>query len=254
MGWLPRMRGDRPSSLHNPHLAILGYPMRGDRPPLLNTNLLHMEATPYARGSTCRTRSQPSDLQGYPVCAGIDLYGSSVSSQSWLPRMRGDRPSWRRCLTRQRLPRMRGDRPLCLAPHQRRRGLPRMRGDRPRDITVCNDSRGYPVCAGIDPTASMRSSSSTRLPECAGDRPYDTSATHREAGYPVCAGIDQYGSRIASRKAYPYARGSTEYVRIPSSALSGLPRMRGDRPTANSHGGYLQKRYPVCAGIDLRAG
>ncbi len=70
---LPRMRGDRPSSsLPSIHLS---------------------QATPHARGSTCKSSYSNDDYGGYPACAGIDLSDVLMSpSKARLPRMRGDRP------------------------------------------------------------------------------------------------------------------------------------------------------------------
>ena len=59
---------------------------------------ISMLATPHARGSTLLTIMGVMLSQGYPACAGIDLYDSEQDSRRyWLPRMRGDRPELSRC-------------------------------------------------------------------------------------------------------------------------------------------------------------
>src|SRR5690554_3573615 len=74
---LPRMRGDRPRSTA-PGLPVSWF-------------------TPHARGSTLNSGHSTSLKFVYPACAGIDLEGVSHRvSIGCLPRMRGDRPQYRR--------------------------------------------------------------------------------------------------------------------------------------------------------------
>ena len=125
-GRLPRMRGDRPGHLRRIAAAA--------------------QATPHARGSTLPGVVALGNLEGYPACAGIDL--------------------WRRpwCPSPARLPRMRGDRPRCssnLRPSKQ--ATPHARGS--------TSDGGYPACAGIDLSIEEVASVIRRLPRMRGDRP-----------------------------------------------------------------------------------
>jgi len=67
--------------------------MRGDRPSGACSTRLSRRATPHARGSTWKPWRNQGALTGYPACAGIDLsIRLTAFCDSWLPRMRGDRP------------------------------------------------------------------------------------------------------------------------------------------------------------------
>ena len=72
--------------------------MRGDRPVWEGWDLADVAFTPHARGSTSRQRRLRPLLLVYPACAGIDRGRRCRETPSTrLPRMRGDRPSERRC-------------------------------------------------------------------------------------------------------------------------------------------------------------
>ncbi len=67
--------------------------MRGDRPVMKAADGGQWQATPHARGSTQMATQRGTGLQGYPACAGIDRTEQDRKRvESWLPRMRGDRP------------------------------------------------------------------------------------------------------------------------------------------------------------------
>ncbi len=71
--WLPRVRGDRPSSLR--------------------VTVSHGSAPPRARGSTYVKEKRKNCFYGSPACAGIDLNTSAAwGNIKRLPRVRGDRP------------------------------------------------------------------------------------------------------------------------------------------------------------------
>ncbi len=111
---LPRMRGDRPTQgLEKTWLE--GF-------------------TPHARGSTVSTSNSMAKWCVYPACAGIDLgSGSSGSSLTSLPRMRGDRPS------------------VFLVRCAHEMFTPHARGSTADGTYPTAGREVYPACAGIDP-------------------------------------------------------------------------------------------------------
>ena len=131
---LPRMRGDRPTSVGK-------YPTR-------------RKASPHARGSTLgRSRGARGDV-GFPACAGID------------PPKSGSRNGGRR------LPRMRGDRPIKnTASPPFPPASPHARGSTQGVSMAQKTKTGFPACAGIDLTSPSSSRTRTWLPRMRGDRP-----------------------------------------------------------------------------------
>ncbi len=68
--------------------------MRGDRPHHRKSRSVDTTFTPHARGSTSHPPAPPPPPPVYPACAGIDRFMPDCrSSESCLPRMRGDRPA-----------------------------------------------------------------------------------------------------------------------------------------------------------------
>ena len=67
--------------------------MRGDRPDNWGIDVVLVEFTPHARGSTGKQKQENKEDDVYPACAGIDR-GSCLTYHACLslPRMRGDRP------------------------------------------------------------------------------------------------------------------------------------------------------------------
>ncbi len=222
VGWLPRMRGDRPALLQRPlalyratpHArgstsaggqtgrCVSGLPrMRGDRPISAARSARTGPATPHARGSTPAQGRQRRRCPGYPACAGIDL----------LRDLQG--------LGAVRLPRMRGDRPPKLAKlTEDLRATPHARGSTASERRRHHELRGYPACAGIDLLQLPCPPPTAWLPRMRGDRPFwadmgptyeratphargSTCAQHRLAvefrGYPACAGIDPISATYA---------------------------------------------------------
>ncbi len=168
---------------------------------------------------------------------------------------------------------MRGDRPelrlIRLFPLQ---FTPHARGSTEDGSLSRDGMEVYPACAGIDPGGGLVATNRESLPRMRGDRPYKrirkdvarrftphargstlraATARRKSAVYPACAGID-----LSLRKAI--------------CAMSGLPRMRGDRPirvlqlgelkrfTPHARGSTVHlfqpqgfpEVYPACAGID----
>ena len=130
--WLPRMRGDRPSSTR----VISGTPT----------------APPHARGSTHDDVGRAAAGRGSPACAGIDpIVVEGVPLLGRLPRMRGDRPS---------LAFRRGHAPVA-PPHTR--GWTEDGGGR------ALLRPGSPACAGIDSCRPYVYPTQSWLPRMRGD-------------------------------------------------------------------------------------
>ncbi len=107
--------------------------MRGDRPEQIFSQNRPKRFTPHARGSTQNRRNQPRVEKVYPACAGIDPGQDCV-----------DDPG-------PRLPRMRGDRPVFRKLGQDQPGFtPHARGSTPGAHALPGLSEVYPACAGID--------------------------------------------------------------------------------------------------------
>ncbi len=133
-GWLPRMRGDRPS--------------------MVSAKKRASAAPPHARGSTRLGCLPCHPRRGSPACAGID------------------QPTRMLYKGRPRLPRMRGDRPLVvLSGRNLIRAPPHARGSTPAWLVIQPDGRGSPACAGIDLLEGRLRPSARRLPRMRGDRP-----------------------------------------------------------------------------------
>ncbi len=260
--WLPRARGDRPSS-------------KGMRPAAIM-------ASPRTRGSTHIEPHHFHSVAGFPAHAGIDPRATrSFARWTRLPRARGDRPgcAMRRLLLSAASPRTRGStarlHPAARAgcgfpahagidpgePHERAlpRRLPRARGDRPLNTSTTQPLRwasprtrgsthcvclvvgaelGFPAHAGIDPSPPRRTARPTGLPRARGDRPYTELTTE----FAIRASPRTRGStRLIERKpnmatGFP-AHAGIDRAPCPSgSATRRLPRARGDRPTIGRRG------------------
>jgi len=233
---LPRMRGDRPKSI-------------------CACSALEM-FTPHARGSTAPALFRHEVVAVYPACAGIDRQDAGfVAVGASLPRMRGDRP---RRSFRIRI----GDR---FTPHAR--GSTSSHADHGQVNTV------YPACAGIDRFQTIREVFRQCLPRMRGDRPIRP-CLHglRRRFTPHARGSTHisFPGKVV-RSVYPACAGIDRSISLRSTTATGLPRMRGDRPTSsslnsgscmftphargstpNSGAGRLRLNvYPACAGIDL---
>ena len=107
--------------------------MRGDRPRNKGRGKIPLQFTPHARGSTLVALYDPLTFWVYPACAGIDPGQDCV-----------DDPG-------PRLPRMRGDRPVFRKLGQDQPGFtPHARGSTPGAHALPGLSEVYPACAGID--------------------------------------------------------------------------------------------------------
>ena len=135
--WLPRARGDGPWSTGQYSAALA--------------------ASPRTRGWTLESSSCRERLPGFPAHAGMDpMRKRTGSPRSWLPRARGDGPSYpviRDCWG---------------AASPRTRGWTRYRPHRG------GAGAGFPAHAGMDPSTPRPNSLRPRLPRARGDGPlYD---------------------------------------------------------------------------------
>ncbi len=136
-------------------VTYIGLPrMRGDRPSSVKSSINSSAFTPHARGSTSHDITSLFLLIVYPACAGIDLCvkltGALTTS---LPRMRGDRPY---ILPQDLLSTL-------FTPHARGSTYPIAPG--------CGYAEVYPACAGIDPWSWQGCWRDRGLPRMRGDRP-----------------------------------------------------------------------------------
>ncbi len=169
--------------------------MRGDRPTVTSLGTLSIEAAPHARGSTRLAATVDAREGGCPACAGIDpSQRSSRRLPSWLPRMRGDRPTGR--ALRQGY----------------EEAAPHARGSTPHRLDRERGRGGCPACAGIDPPRRPASTSPSRLPRMRGDRPAQSATFQHALG------------------AAPHARGSTLIVLAGRPGLGGCPACAGIDP------------------------
>ena len=170
--WIPRTRGDGP--------AGRGC---GTSPPA---------DSPHARGWTRLFDGGATADTGFPARAGMDpLRRFARSSETWIPRTRGDGPSW------------------LSVPVDRHLDSPHARGwtlDAEQLLAV---ERGFPARAGMDPAPLRRLPYRRRIPRTRGDGPI----VHRQAeGHPVDS---------------PHARGWTPSSRCSRRDVTGFPARAG---------------------------
>ncbi len=256
--WLPRTRGDRPeasddrdlgrvaaphtrgSTRREPferseqrgcpahagidpirraaHAARCGLPRtRGDRPAEATRQDTLRRAAPHTRGSTRVYDLQGLAVEGCPAHAGIDPW-RDVSHA-------------RRC----RLPRTRGDRPDA-APygHPSIVAAPHTRGSTPRGRRLGPLRYGCPAHAGIDPAVVFLVGWVRRLPRTRGDRPLDRGGRARDApAAPHTRGSTPWRSAYGmTNRGCPAHAGIDPRLGCTMSPVAGLPRTRGDRPSA----------------------
>ena len=214
-------------------------------------------ATPHTRGSTSGEEGYTLTETGYPAYAGIDPVPDTLLPHGrWLPRIRGDRPL-----------------------HGRGRGSYRRATPHTRGSTYVMSPRmkpygGYPAYAGIDHLFCLPSRVLARLPRIRGDRPNSDGAGFMyAAATPHTRGSTLSSTPLAmTAGGYPAYAGIDPHAAIIPIGITGLPRIRGDRPhddglvvlgcaaTPHTRGstriilaslkGMLG--YPAYAGIDLR--
>ena len=197
--WLPRTRGDRPTTDPAVTLAV--------------------GAPPHTRGSTPARSEGRRGAAGSPAHAGIDPLASPLAEL---------RPG---------LPRTRGDRPAFAAPARLSQSAPpHTRGSTRPTFSRRRPSPGSPAHAGIDPRGRLLSPAAVGLPRTRGDRPVadavdealDTAPPHTRGS--TLQPLEERGEAPGS----PAHAGIDPARRSPGRARRRLPRTRGDRPRVHN--------------------
>ena len=168
---------------------------------------------------------------------------------------------------------MRGDRPDLKALEDRKlQFTPHARGSTAWPLQHLGPACVYPACAGIDLLQQVNWHRPNRLPRMRGDRPVVCVAK----SLPDMFTPHARGSTADSRQqrvllsVYPACAGIDHLLLFHRPVSTGLPRMRGDRPspgfadespvafTPHARGStrpegrfwFFRSVYPACAGID----
>ncbi len=236
---LPRVRGDGPSARSGCGRRTL--------------------APPRSRGWTPADGARQRHASGSPAFAGMDpRRAAGSSSQSWLPRVRGDGPR----------PGTRSS-PSSVAP-------PRSRGWTAGRRVVIGGHVGSPAFAGMDPRRGATSAARSGLPRVRGDGPTrEVAQTNRErapprsrgwtrgqraprprrGGSPAFAGMDPSGcARRSRRSRLPRVRGDgPDAAATTATASRAPPRSRGWTAAARARRA-AERGSPAFAGMDPRRG
>ena len=165
--------------------------LRGDGPAFPRRLTSATAAPPPTRGWTRRRRSRPWGDYGSPAYAGMDPKArSAVSKAAWLPRLRGDGPSF--------LHRMRSA----------GRAPPPTRGWTVELVVRVVGGDGSPAYAGMDPMRGRDVLAAAGLPRLRGDGPeYDYVSDG-----PILAPPPTRGWTLTARLYAEYQRGSPAYA------------------------------------------
>ena len=128
---------------------------------------------------------------------------------------------------------MRGDRPHRRGDYPRPSAFtPHARGSTYRFYAVSCEAWVYPACAGIDPQKPIFWKPGYCLPRMRGDRPrWDYEGEKEVVFTPHARGSTTSScGTVSSACVYPACAGIDRKLRKAHSSVTGLPRMRGDRP------------------------
>ena len=194
-GWIPRTRGDGPSTRV--------------------VTRAKMVDSPHPRGWTLFHSVDLFRLLGFPAPAGMDLIPSSCRRDSArIPRTRGDGPA--------------GNDVAChlLADSPHPRGWTAF-------APSCNASvTGFPAPAGMDPTRARCWCCRSRIPRTRGDGPEPTTPPDglvQDSPHPRGWTPERCGSR-SDRTGFPAPAGMDLAQEKLTLALRRIPRTRGDGP------------------------
>ena len=212
---------------------------RGDRPPISAGLTSSIVASPRTRGSTHDIIKINVGFIGFPAHAGIDLGVSwSVPIGQRLPRARGDRP------------------PHVAVPDALDVASPRTRGSTLRRAVGRDIDQGFPAHAGIDLAPGRSPGLPSRLPRARGDRPFRCFLGGMATGAsPRTRGSTRYlPNRVKHNPGFPAHAGIDPKIAFISSTLAGLPRARGDRPSASRCTRSRRQASPRTRGSTLEDG
>ena len=231
---------------------------RGDGPPALEVPPDPCLASPHTRGWTGHFVRRGGDPGGFPAHAGMDPppRPRRRDARAASPHTRGwTRARWDRILLDQGFPAHAGMDPSSRSRRPARTGLPRTRGDGPRQSpgstglasasphtrgwTPLGGPRrrlrqGFPAHAGMDHKKMRLRPAAPRLPRTRGDGPVRTSnvstssaASPHTRGW-TAPGFDTQAPGIG----FPAHAGMDRRSTPPAARAAGLPRTRGDGPSA----------------------
>ena len=206
---------------------------RGDGPALLGCAAALPAASPRSRGWTRRRSPAGRSRDGFPALAGMDPWQVDTAASRW------------------RLPRARGDGPSLGQVHDRvRRASPRSRGWTSPARDASKSASGFPALAGMDPSSGGSSGPATRLPRARGDGPLTgPGESAGERASPRSRGWTIAGSTVAcDMRGFPALAGMDLDNVDGLGGLGGLPRARGDGPSASSRAGDRRAASPRSRG------
>ena len=213
--WLPRTRGDGPSSRTRARREIA--------------------APPHARGWTRRGGTVLQGRAGSPARAGMDPSGP---------------PSRDRC---PRLPRTRGDGPRPgTCPGGTRPAPPHARGWTPTCPVRLTQDRGSPARAGMDPPDRCGGTARAWLPRTRGDGPASAvTGSYASRAPPHARGWTRgRGGSAGITRGSPARAGMDRSPARPWPGSLRLPRTRGDGPPTYTSGFFWVGGSPARAGMD----
>ena len=190
---------------------------RGDGPPDCPTRRRHQPDSPHARGWTLGHAGGHPAWEGFPARAGMDRG------------RRGHRRAGRR------IPRTRGDGPLVdLAARRLLADSPHARGWTSRPLRPGRAHCGFPARAGMDPARAPCSPTWRRIPRTRGDGPYPGPPVVSPAGdSPHARGwTSSWPTSPAPGTGFPARAGMDPWRRLARGPDGGIPRTRGDGPSA----------------------
>ncbi len=192
---------------------------RGDGPSNTSVAIAHRLAPPLTRGWTPLAHRVAAALEGSPAHAGMDP--PQQNTQDMISR----------------LPRSRGDGPCAARPSRLSTSAPPLtRGWTPPGARRVPRAGGSPAHAGMDPRRHVDASREDGLPRSRGDGPLRAALADRSAwAPPLTRGwtpATVYHCRPSAGS--PAHAGMDPLMRPSHRSCSGLPRSRGDGPTART--------------------
>ena len=188
---------------------------RGDGPITTNHVVCGQGVAPHTRGWALLHLQSPPPFLGCPAHAGMGLNKpSTVGTDTWLPRTRGDGPH------------------AIYTPDEARMVAPHTRGWALERVQALKRSMGCPAHAGMGPAQTAGLQAIHRLPRTRGDGPPKESTRHvASLVAPHTRGWAQSASKQGVCKhGCPAHAGIGPHAQCIRQGSAWLPRTRGDRP------------------------